>query len=144
MKRVREPTSAARLATQPFVSGGIAKLIGADIRSCLTTENQAEDKANPEGGKDRLGRIFAHILFAIFLKTAGAIAGVVPHLFGPAAILICDGAGRRFESSAALRAWETPLSVFSSAAGGTASLTLCVTLFSSVFSLSFFIGLNLW
>src|SRR5450432_2706919 len=65
------------------------------IQRSLTTEDQAEHEPDAKRGKDRLGWIFAHVLFGILLETADAIARLIPSLFRFAAILTGHGASRR-------------------------------------------------
>src|SRR5205823_927110 len=72
----------------------------------LTPENEAQDKADSKRRKNRLGRIFPHVLLGIFLKRARTTSRIVPHLFsfpagvipgllGFPAIFSGDRAGRR-------------------------------------------------
>ena len=67
------------------------------IEPFLATENQAHDEPNPKGGEDRLGRILAHIFFGVILKTADALARIIPSVFRFAAIFTGYGAGDRFK-----------------------------------------------
>src|ERR1700736_747149 len=48
-------------------------------------ENQSEDESHAESGKDRLGRIFANVLFGVVLERSRASSGIVPRFLGPAA-----------------------------------------------------------
>src|SRR4029453_8137384 len=61
----------------------------------LTTENQTEHETDPERGKDRLRRVFAHVLLAVVLKTADAMERIIPYPFRAAQIFVgCCACGR--------------------------------------------------
>src|ERR1043166_6413364 len=70
-------TSAPRVWSRPACPAGLRNGMGRPtIEPSLTTEDQAQDKPDAERGKDRLGRVFAHVLFGILLKTADATARI--------------------------------------------------------------------
>ena len=70
----------------------------------LAPEDQAENEADAERGEDGFGRIFPHVLLAIFLQGAGALLRIAPGLLGLAAILARDLRRRRAEIFRRLRA----------------------------------------
>src|SRR5438477_11462850 len=63
----------------------------------LATENQSEHEPDPERGKDRFRRVLADVLLAVVVKTADAMARIIPHPFRAAQILIGHYARGRAE-----------------------------------------------
>jgi hypothetical protein len=77
-----------QIMEQAGVSRGIAEphRFASHAAQSLATENQPENEPDPERREDGLGRIFAHVLLAIFLESAGTFARVFPNLLGFVAI----------------------------------------------------------
>src|SRR4051812_552450 len=61
------------------------------IGARLAAEDQAQNKPDAERGEDRLGRIVAHVLFAILLESAHPAGRIVPDFLGSSAILVRYG-----------------------------------------------------
>src|SRR5437763_554782 len=62
----------------------------------LTPENQAQNKTDPKCGHDRLHRIFAHIILAVFSKRAQSLFRFVQLLAGLISIILLQLRHRRF------------------------------------------------
>ena len=84
-----------QIVEQAGVSRGIAEphRFASHAAQSLPAENQPENEPDAERCKDRLRRIFADVLFAVFLKSADAVAGVFPSLLGFAFVFFRHCAG---------------------------------------------------
>src|SRR5437868_15085117 len=87
-------TSETRLWSKPACPAGLRnRIVSPAMRRNLPAENQPENEPDAERCKDRLRRIFADVLFAVFLKSADAVAGVFPSLLGFAFVFFRHCAG---------------------------------------------------
>src|SRR5205823_13369065 len=66
-------------------------------RPSLTTESETEQETDAERGKDRFRRVLADVSLAVVLKTADAMARIIPFPFRPAQIFIVHCACGRAE-----------------------------------------------
>src|SRR3954452_459712 len=87
--------SASRLLNKPPRPAALRARASPIISSGLAPENHSEHEPDAERGDDRLGRIFAHVLFGIVLECARASARVAPRPLGLVAILSCHRARSR-------------------------------------------------
>src|SRR5438132_9157342 len=63
----------------------------------LAPKDETEHETDPERGKDRFRRVLADVLLAVVLKTADAMARIMPYSFRMAPIFIGRCAGGRAE-----------------------------------------------
>src|SRR6266550_2560143 len=63
----------------------------------LAPKNETQHQTDPECSKDRFGRVLADVLLAVVLKTADAMARIVPYPFRAARIFIGHCARGRAE-----------------------------------------------
>ena len=120
------PRANAGLPANPRVRQDCGTAWGGPPSSAPNDGKSSPDKADSKGGKDRLGRILADVLLGVLLKTADAIARIIPE-----PLRLCRDIHRPqapatdLNSSAALRMCAVPLSILPSASGGIAEPSFC-------------------
>src|SRR4051812_46322061 len=91
-------SSETRLWSKPACPAGLRnRIVSPAMWRLLAAENQSEHEPNAERREHGLGRVLAHVLFAVVLQSAGTLPRIIPYLLGFDAIFVSHRARGRFQ-----------------------------------------------